>query len=64
MPEGYPSMTPKKRTEKLDAELKDQADEMVKLQGNVAENKEATEELKKSLDDLDTATQKTEKEEG
>jgi septal ring factor EnvC (AmiA/AmiB activator) len=57
-------MTPDDGTDKLDADLKAQDAVMAKLQSTIAENKEASGEIKKSLDNLDAATQKLEKEEG
>jgi hypothetical protein len=57
-------MTPEQGTDKIDSELQDQQDAMVQLQGNIAENKEAGEELKKSLEHLETVTEKIEKENG
>jgi hypothetical protein len=58
------AMTPEQGTDKIDSELQDQQDAMVELQGNIAENKEAGEELKKSLEHLETVTEKIEKENG
>ncbi len=55
-------MSPEQKANKLDAELKDQDIELVKLQGNVAKNKEASKELQKSLENLEAATKKLEKE--
>jgi phage shock protein A len=57
-------MTPEQKTDKLDSELKDQEVAMVKLRSNVAENKEASEDLKKSLENLEAVTEKLEKEGG
>jgi NACalpha-BTF3-like transcription factor len=57
-------MSPEQKADKLDAELKDQDIELVKLQGNVAKNKEASKELQKSLENLEAATKKLEKEQG
>jgi CheY-like chemotaxis protein len=51
-------MTPGQGTDKLDADLKAQDVAMVKLQSTVAENKEASEELKKALERLEGGTQK------
>ena len=60
----FSSMTPEQGTDKIDSELQDQQDAMVELQGNIAVNKEAGEELKKSLEHLETVTEKIEKENG
>ena len=57
-------MSPEQKAEKLDSELKDQEGELVKLQGNIAKNKEASEELNKSLENLEAVTKKLEKEQG
>ena len=57
-------MSPEQKANKLDAELKDQDIELVKLQGNVAKNKEASKELQKSLENLEAATKNLEKEQG
>jgi uncharacterized coiled-coil protein SlyX len=57
-------MTPKQRADKLDAKLKDQEVELVELQSNVAENKEAGQELNKTLENLEAVTQKLEEKEG
>jgi DNA-binding transcriptional regulator PaaX len=57
-------MTPEQMTDKLDAELKDQEVAMVKLRSNVAENKEASQDLKESLENLEAVTEKLEKEAG
>jgi hypothetical protein len=56
------SMTPEERQKKLDAEIKEQDAAMARLQSSVAENKEASGEIKKSLDDLDAVTEKIEEE--
>jgi uncharacterized coiled-coil protein SlyX len=58
------SMTSEERADKLDAELKDQEVAMEKLQSNVAESKQAVEELKESLENLEDVTRKVEKEKG
>jgi uncharacterized coiled-coil protein SlyX len=57
-------MTSEERADKLDAELKDQEVAMEKLQSNVAESKQAVEELKESLENLEDVTRKVEKEKG
>jgi uncharacterized coiled-coil protein SlyX len=51
-------MNPEERADNLDAELKEQEGELEKLQSSVAENKEASKELDKSLDELESATEK------
>jgi hypothetical protein len=58
------SMTPEQKADKLDAELKDQEVAMAQLQSKVGENKEASEELNKSLQKLDAVTEKVEGEKG
>jgi hypothetical protein len=57
-------MNPEKGTDKLDAELQQQGEEIATLQGNIAENEESGEELKKSLDHLEEVTEKIEEEKG
>jgi prefoldin subunit 5 len=57
-------MTAEKGPDKLDAELQEQGAEIAKLQGNIAENEESGEELKKSLDHLEDVTEKIEGENG
>jgi septal ring factor EnvC (AmiA/AmiB activator) len=57
-------MTPEQKADKLDAELKDQEVAMAQLQSKVGENKEASEELNKSLQKLDAVTEKVEGEKG
>jgi hypothetical protein len=57
-------MTPEQKADKLDAELKDQEVAIAQLQSKVAENKEASEELNKSLEKLDDVTEKVEGEKG
>jgi hypothetical protein len=51
-------MTPDDGTDKLDADLRAQDAAMAKLQSTVAENKKASGEIKKSLDNLEAATEK------
>jgi uncharacterized coiled-coil protein SlyX len=60
----YFPMNPEERTDKLNAKLKKQESEIEKLQSNVAENKEATKELKKSLENLESVTKKVEEDKG
>ncbi len=55
-------MTSEKRTDRLDAELKEEEVATAELQSNVAENKKAVEGLKESLENLEAATRKVEKE--
>ena len=57
-------MTPEERTKKLDAEMKREGVEMAKLQSNLAENKEASQELKESLENLEAVTKKIEEDKG
>lgn len=51
-------MTPESNTDDLDARLEEEGIAMTELRSNVAENKEASKELEKSLDELEAATQK------
>ena len=56
------SMTPEQKADKLDAGLKDEQDAIAKLQSTVAESKEASEDLKDSLERLEEVTKQLEEE--
>jgi hypothetical protein len=53
-------MTPEQRAKKLDAEMKEQDAAMAKLESSIAKNKEASGEIKKSLENLEAVTEKIE----
>ena len=57
-------MTPEEESDKLDAKLKEDKAAMAKLQSTVAETKEASEELEKSLEKLEAFTKKAEEKKG
>ena len=57
-------MNPEDGLNKLDSELKEQDAVMETLHGTIADNKEASEELKKALVNLEGVAEKIEKEEG
>ena len=57
-------MTLRKSTDKLDVGMKEQEAVVEELQSKVAENKEASKELGKALDNLEVATDKVEEEKG
>jgi len=57
-------MTAEERAKKLKDEMKEQNIAMAKLESSVAENKKASGEIKKSLDNLEAVTEKIEEEKG
>ena len=57
-------MTPEQNTDKLDAKLDEEGIALAKLRSNLAENKEASQELKESLENLEAVTKKVEEDKG
>jgi hypothetical protein len=51
-------MNPGQNTDDLDAKLKEEESALAKLRVTVQENKEASQELEKSLSELEAATEK------
>jgi hypothetical protein len=49
---------PEQNTDDLDAKLKEEGTALTELRSSVTENKEPSQELEKSLDGLEAATQK------
>jgi hypothetical protein len=57
-------MAPKQNMDRLDAKLSEEGIALAKLKSNLAENKQASEELKESLENLETVTKKIEENKG
>jgi predicted nucleic acid-binding Zn-ribbon protein len=57
-------MAPEQNMDRLDAKLSEEGIALAKLKSNLAENKQASEELKESLENLETVTKKIEENKG
>jgi septal ring factor EnvC (AmiA/AmiB activator) len=57
-------MTPEEESDKLEAKLKEEKAAMARLQSNVAQTKETSEDLRESIDILENASHRLKKEEG